>query len=182
MAEKITFIFGGARSGKSTYAMNLAQKTGPYVLYVATARILDREMERRVAAHKAVRPATWSTLEAPENISTALRGLPHVYSAILLDCVTLLLGEAFNKVPEDAGEDAYISSTEDAMADLLAAIDNRPEPWFVVSNEVGLGVVPETPMGRLFRDVQGRTNQRLASLANEVYFMAAGIPLKIKQS
>ncbi len=180
MAEKVTFIFGGARSGKSSYAVKLAQQTGSHVLYVATARVLDKEMERRVAAHKAVRPAAWSTLEAPENISTALKGIPHNYSAILLDCVTLMLGESFSCIPEDSSEDAFFSAGEDAMADLLAAIDNRPEPWFVVSNEVGMGIVPESRMGRIFRDVQGRANQQLSSLANEVYLMAAGIPLKIK--
>jgi adenosylcobinamide kinase/adenosylcobinamide-phosphate guanylyltransferase len=180
MAEKVTFIFGGARSGKSSFAVNLAQRTGSHVLFVATARVLDKEMEQRVAAHKAARPAGWSTLEAPENISTAIRGIPHNYSAIILDCVTLMLGESFSCIPEDSSDEAFFSAGEDAMADLLAAIDNRPEPWFVVSNEVGLGIVPETRMGRIFRDVQGRANQQLAGRANEVYLMAAGIPLKIK--
>jgi adenosylcobinamide kinase/adenosylcobinamide-phosphate guanylyltransferase len=180
MAEKVTFIFGGARSGKSSYAVNLAQHTGSHVLFIATARVLDKEMEHRVALHKASRPVGWSTLEAPENISTALKGVPHNYSAIILDCVTLMLGESFSCIPEDSSDSAFSSAAEDAMADLLAAIDNRPEPWFVVSNEVGLGIVPETRMGRIFRDAQGRANQRLAERADEVYLMAAGIPLKIK--
>jgi adenosylcobinamide kinase / adenosylcobinamide-phosphate guanylyltransferase len=180
MAEKVTFIFGGARSGKSSFAVNLAQHTGSHVLFVATARVLDKEMERRVALHKAARPAGWSTLEAPENISTALRGIPHNYSAIILDCVTLMLGESFSCIPEESSEDAFASAAEESMADLLSAMDNRPEPWFVVSNEVGLGIVPETRMGRIFRDAQGRANQRLAAMANDVYLMTAGIPLKIK--
>jgi adenosylcobinamide kinase / adenosylcobinamide-phosphate guanylyltransferase len=180
MAEKVTFIFGGARSGKSSYAVKLAQHTGSHVLFIATARVLDKEMEHRVAMHKAARPAGWSTLEAPENISTALRGMSHNYSSILLDCVTLMLGETFSCIPIDSSEEAFTKAADDAMADLVAAIDNRPEPWFVVSNEVGMGIVPETRMGRIFRDAQGRANQRLAELANEVYLMAAGIPLKIK--
>jgi adenosylcobinamide kinase/adenosylcobinamide-phosphate guanylyltransferase len=158
----------------------MAQHTGSHVLFIATARVLDKEMEHRVALHKASRPAGWSTLEAPENISTALKGVAHNYSAILLDCVTLMLGETFSCIPMDASEEAFTKAADDAMDDLEAAIDKRPEPWFVVSNEVGMGIVPETRMGRIFRDAQGRANQRLAERANEVYLMAAGIPLKIK--
>jgi adenosylcobinamide kinase/adenosylcobinamide-phosphate guanylyltransferase len=180
MAEKLMLILGGARSGKSRYAQQLAQSVGPRVLYVATARVLDEEMERRVAVHRADRPAGWQTLEAPDHLDLAFQGLKDTYDAILLDCVTLLLSGSFLPLPDDADEEELSLAAGEALSDLLKAMKNRPEPWIVVSNEIGLGIVPETLMGRVFRDVQGRANQQLAAIADEVYFMAAGIPLKIK--
>jgi adenosylcobinamide kinase / adenosylcobinamide-phosphate guanylyltransferase len=180
MAEKIIFILGGARSGKSTFAQKLAQTAGNRVLYVATALVLDDEMERRVSAHKAARPAGWETLEAPDHLTSALQANPGPYDAILLDCVTLLLGGAFHKAEETAGELDYTRTAEVIINDLVEAVESRPEPWIIVSNEVGMGVVPDSLMGRVFRDVQGRANQQLAAMADEVYFMAAGIPMKIK--
>jgi adenosylcobinamide kinase/adenosylcobinamide-phosphate guanylyltransferase len=158
----------------------LAQQAGDKVLYIATAQIYDEEMERRVAAHKASRPAEWDTLEAPHNLAVALKNRLDRYDAILLDCVTLLLGGAFHSLDENGSEMAFTREAERIMEDLMVAIESRPEPWILVSNEVGLGIVPDTLMGRVFRDVQGRANQHLASQADEVYFLAAGIPLKIK--
>ena len=99
---------------------------------------------------------------------------------ILLDCVTLLLGGAFHTMDENAGESEFTRQAEWIMDDLIQAIDSRPEPWIIVSNEVGMGIVPDTLMGRVFRDVQGRANQKLAARADEVYLLVAGIPLKIK--
>lgn len=180
MAEKVIFILGGARSGKSLYAQQRAQKMGSHVLYIATARVQDDEMERRVAAHRAARPSGWQTLEASDHLYTSLQNLPTYYDAILLDCVTLLLGWSFATLSEDSGEEALTRSSEAVIDDLVKGIHTRPEPWILVSNEVGLGIVPDTLMGRVFRDVQGRANQKLAALADEVYFMAAGIPMKIK--
>lgn len=180
MAEKITFILGGARSGKSHYAHELAKKIGKSVLYVATARALDDEMERRVALHRASRPAEWDTLEAPCELMEALRGKTNHYDAILLDCVTLLLSDAFCRLSEDAAEFEFETSADDVLVDLFAAIDSRPEPWILVSNEVGMGIVPETRLGRIFRDAQGRINQQLAAHADEVYFMTAGLAMKMK--
>ncbi len=180
MAGRKVFIFGGARSGKSFYAQELAKKMGSRVLYVATARALDAEMERRVAIHRASRPVEWDTLEAPVGLTEALRGKPIPYDAILLDCVTLLLSDAFCRVPGDAAETEYETAVEDVLTDLFAAMDSRLEPWILVSNEVGMGIVPETHLGRIFRDAQGRVNQKLAARADEVYFMAAGLALKMK--
>ncbi len=180
MAEKIIFVLGGARSGKSTFAQKLAQDAGNRVLYVATARVLDDEMERRVAAHKTARPAGWETLEAPDHLTSAVQAYPGPYDTILLDCVTLLLGGAFHNAADSAGELDYTRTAEIILKDLIDAVVSRPEPWILVSNEVGLGVVPDSLMGRVFRDVQGRANQQLAAMADEVYFMAAGIPMKIK--
>jgi adenosylcobinamide kinase/adenosylcobinamide-phosphate guanylyltransferase len=180
MSKKITFILGGARSGKSSYAQQLAHSSGKRILFIATARVLDDEMERRVAAHRTNRPPDWETLEAPDHLAATLQGIPVDYDAILLDCVTLFLGSTFTSLPDDAREEDYLLASSEAIDDLMKAINNRPESWILVSNEIGLGIVPNTLMGRVFRDMQGRANQQLAALADEVYFMAAGIPLKIK--
>jgi adenosylcobinamide kinase/adenosylcobinamide-phosphate guanylyltransferase len=180
MAEKVTFVLGGARSGKSTFAQQLAQKSGNAILYLATARVNDEEMARRVAAHQASRPSEWDTLEASRDLCDALMATTKRYEVILLDCVTLLLGGAFHSLDENAGEETFIRESEKILADLLQAIDSRPEPWIIVSNEVGMGIVPDTLMGRVFRDVQGRANQRLAARADEVYLLVAGIPLRLK--
>jgi adenosylcobinamide kinase / adenosylcobinamide-phosphate guanylyltransferase len=180
MAEKITLVLGGARSGKSTFAQQLAQTTGQNVLFLATAQVHDDEMARRVAAHRATRPATWETLEASNNLTSALETRPGQYSVILLDCVTLLLGGVFHNLNENSSETEFTREAERIMDDLFQAMENRAEHWILVSNEVGLGIVPDNLMGRVFRDVQGRANQQLAARADEVYFLAAGIPLKIK--
>lgn len=180
MAGKVILILGGARSGKSRYAQELAGKLGDRVLYVATARTLDDEMKRRVAIHQASRPAEWDTLEAPGHLTRALIEKPVRYDAILLDCVTLLLSDAFCRLPENAPETVFEQATTDVLEDLLSAIESRAEPWILVSNEVGQGIVPETYLGRQFRDAQGRVNQFLAARANEVYFMVAGLGLKMK--
>jgi adenosylcobinamide kinase / adenosylcobinamide-phosphate guanylyltransferase len=180
MAENITLILGGARSGKSSFAQQLAGETGRRVLYLATALVNDDEMVRRVAAHKASRPREWETLEASENIANALRDNSTQYDCILLDCVTLLLGNMFHNLSDSAGEEDLIRTADEIMRDLILAIDSRTEPWILVTNEVGLGLVPDNLMGRVFRDVQGRANQQLAARADVVYMLAAGIPLKIK--
>ncbi|NLF50869.1 MAG: bifunctional adenosylcobinamide kinase/adenosylcobinamide-phosphate guanylyltransferase [Leptolinea sp.] len=180
MTPKLTLVLGGARSGKSTFAQQLAGKSNGKVLYIATARILDDEMERRVALHRASRPPSWTTLELPEKITTGLTDIQGVYDVILLDCVTMLLNESFLSLPEDADEIEMTESSEVAIEDLISAIQLHSSPWILVSNEVGMGIVPETLMGRVFRDVQGRANQRLAAMADEVFFITAGIPMKIK--
>jgi len=180
MAQKVIFLSGGARSGKSAHAQQLAQKMGDRVLYLATAQVLDEEMERRVALHRASRPAGWDTLEASDHLTASLQSMLEHYDAILLDCVTLLLGGVFHVLTENATEEEFTVAAEAIIEDLLKAIKIRPEPWVIVSNEVGMGIVPDTLMGRVFRDVQGRANQRLAALADEVYLMVAGIPLKVK--
>ncbi len=180
MTPKTTLIIGGARSGKSLYAQKLAGSFGGRVVYIATARILDDEMERRVAIHKANRPSTWLSVELPENITTGIADLRGPFDAILLDCVTMLMNESFLHLPDDADEIEMVEAADAAIDDLINAMQNQSSPWILVSNEVGMGIVPDTLMGRVFRDVQGRANQRLAAMADEVYLMTAGIPLRIK--
>ncbi len=115
MASKLTFILGGARSGKSAYAQQMAQAAGDRILYIATARVFDEEMERRVAAHRASRPVGWETLELPDHIVAGLESATGTYNAILLDCVTLLLGESFLPLPEDANELELTNAAEDSL-------------------------------------------------------------------
>jgi adenosylcobinamide kinase/adenosylcobinamide-phosphate guanylyltransferase len=180
MAENLILILGGARSGKSAYAQQLAKQAGSHVLYIATARVHDEEMEKRVAIHRASRPGDWDTLEVAGLLTEALSQKNSRYDAILLDCVTLLLGGAFLLAGENASEEEYTKGGAKILEDLILSMEDRPEPWIIVSNEVGLGIVPDTLMGRVFRDIQGRANQVIASKADSVYFLAAGIPLKIK--
>jgi len=185
MPKKLTLILGGARSGKSFYAENLAAERGDHVLYIATAQAFDDEMAARIAAHRAQRPANWRTLEAPLDVGRAIaHDLTHEASApdvILLDCLTLLANNALLDLPEPVAQeqaDAALMAEVDA---LLAAYDaGGNTKWIIVSNEVGLGIVPAYPLGRVYRDALGRANQRLATAADEVIFMVSGLPMTVK--
>jgi adenosylcobinamide kinase / adenosylcobinamide-phosphate guanylyltransferase len=186
--KRLTLVLGGARSGKSSYAEALAAERsmehGGGVLYVATAEAWDDEMHRRIAAHKAQRPAHWRTVEAPRHPGAAVRaawdeqdGPPTV---VLVDCLTLLANNVLITLPEDAAEAAATAALMEEVDELLAAWDACGGEWIVVSNEVGLGIVPAYPLGRLYRDALGRANQRVAAMADTVVFMVAGIPMRVK--
>lgn len=164
---RLTLVLGGARSGKSRYAEELVLEAPPPRTYVATAEALDDEMRARIAHHRDRRGAHWHTLDAPIDLAGAIGGLPGV---ALIDCLTLWLSNVML-----AGRDVEAESER-----LLAALVRAPAPLVVVSNEVGLGIVPDTPLGRAFRDAQGRLNQRVAAAADRVVFMAAGLPLSLK--
>ncbi|RMF38762.1 MAG: bifunctional adenosylcobinamide kinase/adenosylcobinamide-phosphate guanylyltransferase [Alphaproteobacteria bacterium] len=162
-------VLGGARSGKSDLAEALLQAMAPPRLYIATAEPRDAEMAARIARHRARRGAGWQTVEAPRDIAGALRAADPA-RPVLVDCLTLWLSNLM-----EAGADP------DAGFDELAAVlATRPGPAVLVSNEVGLGLVPETALGRAFRDAQGRLNQRAAAHADLVVFVAAGLPLVLK--
>ncbi len=180
MAKRITLILGGARSGKSSYAQNLAGELSTRVLFVATAVAFDEEMTVRIAAHQAERPAGWRTLEAPSRVGEAVRAQPGPEEVVLLDCVTLLANNVILALPnmEEAGAAQFALDAE--IDDLLATAAASQSEWLIVSNEVGLGLVPATPLGRVYRDVLGRANQKLAQAADRVIFMVAGIPLTVK--
>jgi adenosylcobinamide kinase / adenosylcobinamide-phosphate guanylyltransferase len=180
MGRQLTLILGGARSGKSSYAEQLAAETGGTVLYVATAQAWDAEMATRIAAHQAQRPAGWQTLEAPCAVGAAIGAADKAADVVLVDCMTLLANNVLIALPEDAGE---VQATAALMAEvdsLLAAYAAGDASWLVVSNEVGLGIVPAYPLGRLYRDALGRANQRLAAAADRVIFMVAGLPMVVK--
>ncbi len=166
--QRHALVLGGARSGKSLFAEQLASElTGP-VVYVATATPMDAEMAERIAHHRARRPPAWRTLEATNDLAARL---PTELGTVLVEDLTLLLS---NHMEMDTSTAESLTLTE--VESLLALNANV----VLVSNEVGMGLVPETALGRRFRDALGRVNQRAASLCSEVYFVVAGLPLRMK--
>ncbi len=167
-AENITLVLGGARSGKSRYAESLIAALPPPWTYLATAEAGDTEMAARIATHRARRGPQWQTIEAPRDLAAALKSRQTM--PVLVDCLTLWLS---NLMLADADIDAEISRLEAALADTGA-------PVVLVANEVGSGIVPDNPLGRRFRDLQGVLNQRMAARADRVVLVVAGLPLAIK--
>jgi adenosylcobinamide kinase/adenosylcobinamide-phosphate guanylyltransferase len=163
-------VLGGARSGKSAFAERLVVETGLSRHYIATGRAWDAEMEARIASHRADRGVLWTTHEEPLDLVSRLRMLDHADNVILVDCLTLWVTNLMM-------EERDIRLEFQALADCLGVMI---APVVLVSNEVGLGVVPENRMARDFRDHAGRLHQQVASIAREVYFIAAGLPLKMK--
>jgi adenosylcobinamide kinase/adenosylcobinamide-phosphate guanylyltransferase len=175
MTKRLTFILGGVRAGKSSYAQQLA-KEGNRVLFVATAEAGDDEMTARIEVHKRDRPATWDTLEESLNVALALEPLLPSYDTVLIDCMTLWVSNLMLR-----GEDGAMGSDIPAhVRALLSLYQNGEASWIVVSNEVGLGVVPPTELGRAYADELGRVNQMVAAEADTVRFMVAGIGIDIK--
>jgi adenosylcobinamide kinase/adenosylcobinamide-phosphate guanylyltransferase len=175
----LTLILGGARSGKSDYAEQLAAAAGARVLYIATAEAGDEEMRARIEAHRSARPAGWQTLELSQNVGAALAGLDHQPDALLLDCLTLLVSNILLAM-ETETQVAIEAAVQAEIDALIAAHKQLNIPFFIVSNEVGLGLVPAYPLGRTYRDLLGRANRHLAGLANRVLFMVAGLPMVVK--
>ncbi len=179
MAKQLTFILGGARSGKSRYAESLAKAEGKRVLYVATAQAFDAEMRARIQQHRDERPAAWQTLEAPLETTKALKNVPYTYDTVLLDCVTLLASNILLSLPDTAVQAEVDQAILQEIDALLAFINESQARWIIVSNEVGMGVVPATNLGRTYRDALGRANQRLAQRADQTVLMVAGLPFDI---
>jgi len=173
MAHKIYFITGGARSGKSSFAENLAKDFAGKRAYIATAQALDAEMAAKIEKHRKDRGPAWDTYEEPLAVAELLRKLSSRYEVVLLDCLTLWLS---NVMAHTGGDDAVTARS----GELVAAIKDFGGSCIVVSNEVGLGIVPDNPLARKFRDFAGLLNQKIAQAADEVYFTASGIPVKIK--
>ncbi|MEO1274566.1 MAG: bifunctional adenosylcobinamide kinase/adenosylcobinamide-phosphate guanylyltransferase [Pseudomonadota bacterium] len=161
----LTLILGGARSGKTALGLALTEAAAPRRLYIATAEALDAEMAARIARHKAERGPGWRTLEAPLDLASALDAAEG--EAVLVDCLTLWLSNLMHAEVD----------LEAATTRMLGAVSGEV---VIVSNEVGLGLVPETALGRAFRDAQGRLNQRVAARADRVAFVAAGLPIWLK--
>lgn len=170
---KITLILGGARSGKSTYALTLAKKKKK-VAFIATSQGLDKEMRERILKHKASRPKNWKTFEEPEDLAGLIARIGNGFDCIIIDCLTLWVS---NLILSGVKE----KNTLEKFAASLSQLSRKKANVILVSNEVGLGIVPTTRLGREFRDTAGRINQLAAKEAKEVYFIAAGIPLKIKE-
>lgn len=175
---KTVLITGGCSSGKSRYAEELARTNGRRIAYIATAQVFDTEMANRVTNHRARRGAEWFTVEEPLNLAVALESVYGKCDAVLVDCITIWLSNLLLEREEQLAI---------AEAELLKLVDLLMEqlmkmsvPVFLVTNEVGMGIVPESRLGRLFRDIAGKANQRLAAAANEVWLVVSGIPVKIK--
>jgi adenosylcobinamide kinase / adenosylcobinamide-phosphate guanylyltransferase len=167
--SRLTLVLGGARSGKSAYAEGLVRPCAPPWTYLATAQAFDDEMRARIDQHRGRRDARWQTIEAPLELVEAISA-PELPRPLLIDCLTLWLSNILL-----AGAD--LTAASDRLIDALAAANG---PIVAVSNEVGLGIVPDTPLGRQFRDAQGWLNQRVAAVADRVVLLAAGLPLTLK--
>ncbi len=181
MKGKLVLVLGGSRSGKSEFAESIAGQMGGSVTYIATTAVRDREMADRVILHRARRPQHWGTVEEEKDVSRVVSN-GREGDVFLLDCVTvwitnLILDNQLTEQDLKAGEkERYVMEKVFQLAD---AVENGAH-LILVSNEVGLGLVPEYPLGRLFRDLAGKVNQVLAAKADQVYFVVAGLPLEIK--
>lgn len=168
-ASRHTFVLGGARSGKSSYAERLAPPVGDFH-YIATAQGHDAEMQERIAHHRQARGLRWKTVEAPLDLVGTLKDVARPGRFVLIDCITLWLANLLIAEQDCEAE----------VAKLLPVVASTPARLVIVSNEVGLSIVPDNALSRKFRDEQGRANQRLAAICDEVVFVAAGLPLRLK--
>ena len=177
---KLTFILGGARSGKSSYAQCLAEESGKSVTFIATAQALDDEMSARIQQHRAERPIDWETLEVPLDIASHTQWIKS--DVVILDCITLLISNLLMQFVKDdlVDEASFKPAVQKEVEELIVEIHQRKLDWIIISNELGLGLVPPYQMGRVYRDWLGWANQRLAREADKVILMVAGIPIIIK--
>jgi len=169
---RTVFVTGGARSGKTRFALERAASWPGSLLYIATAEARDDEMRRRIALHQAERGPRWSTAEAPLALADAIRGAEG-YGAALVDCLTLWTSNLMERHGED--DEAILA----AGRELVAALAKAPAPVVLVSNEVGWGIVPENRLARRFRDVAGTLNRMVSAAADEAYLVVSGRPLRL---
>ncbi|MGV3709737.1 MAG: bifunctional adenosylcobinamide kinase/adenosylcobinamide-phosphate guanylyltransferase [Gemmatimonas sp.] len=186
----LTLLLGGVRAGKSARALRIAtqfSRTGDDVVFVATAQAFDDEMKHRISAHRAERDARWSTIEEPTAVASVLRS--HIGNVpqtrvVVVDCATLWVSNIMLGLEDGSTCEARIGDQVSALIDVLRdtarAPDGSAREFIVVSNEVGLGIVPPTPLGRQYRDALGRANQLLAAAARDVLLMVAGLELRLK--
>lgn len=175
--KKIIFILGGARSGKSSFAQKLAEQHGKNVLFVATAQALDSEMKKRIEIHKKSRPQHWVTVEQPTKIDKVIYQYPQI-DTVIIDCITLLVSNVILNTRGTKTND--VKAVQKEISSLIKTMQTSSLLFILVSNEVGLGIVPESKLARTYRDILGKVNQQITSIADEVYFLISGIPLKIK--
>jgi adenosylcobinamide kinase/adenosylcobinamide-phosphate guanylyltransferase len=172
----VHLVLGGARSGKSTFAEKLAATSELAVTYIATAQVYDDEFAKRIAHHQARRPADWQVIEAPFNLASVLESHAAGNSCVIVDCLTLWLAQCI--CPDCALPETV--SWENERAALVKALPNLKGDVILVSNEVGMGIVPLGEINRQFQDEQGRLNQSIATLADKVSFITAGLPIQLK--
>ena len=178
MASEVILILGGARSGKSLFAQQLATQLGERVLFVATGAPMDEEMRRRIELHRKARPKTWRTLETTTGVAKAISEQIKDADVVILDCLALFVSNFMGNAPDSEDIDALESDLVDELCTLLERKERKS--LIIVSNEVGMGLVPPYPVGRAYRDLLGRANQFIAQCADRVYLMVAGIPLQLK--
>ena len=185
MSRKCILILGGARSGKSHFAQDLASQMGKKVLFVATAPAMDEEMKQRIKNHQNNRPKSWRTLESLTGIGRKIEEHGREVQVVLIDCMTLLINNCFEKCncghdAEEFDEGLLNRIVKREVEELLECVDKLDVIFIIVSNEVGTGLVPISRLGRTYRDLLGNTNRELARHADQVYLMTAGIPMQIK--
>jgi adenosylcobinamide kinase/adenosylcobinamide-phosphate guanylyltransferase len=183
---KLILITGGARSGKSTFAEDYAKKLGKNILYIATAIPFDEEMKLRVKKHREQRPSHWETVEAYKDLDCVLKYKVEGKDGALLDCITVMVTNImmdelhdWDNIKADNMEHVEMRIREE-IEKLLLLVKSADVTFIVVTNEVGMGIVPEYPSTRLYRDIAGRANQMIAKAADEVYLCVSGIPVRVK--
>ncbi len=180
-------ITGGVRSGKSAYAQSLAQATGSQVVFVATAQAFDKEFARRIARHRRDRPANWQTIEEPRDLARAVRQAFAMAPVALVDDLTLWASNRLLQAAPDPDHVEWHAQLEQVETTLLIEVQEIADAvpgegrLIVVSQETGWGIVPPYPLGRAYRDLLGRVNQRVAARADEVYLMVAGLAIEVKR-
>jgi adenosyl cobinamide kinase/adenosyl cobinamide phosphate guanylyltransferase len=176
---KIVLVIGGARSGKSSFVLTEALKFKGQKAYIATGEALDDEMKERIERHKKDRDKEWNTIEEPLKISATLSGIKDKYKVIVLDCLTLWLSNILLR-EEDAEDSIQRLIDELKRLKNTLRITHHASRLYIISNEVGMGIVPDNELARRFRDLAGYLNQKVAEIADEVYLLVTGIPVKIK--
>jgi adenosylcobinamide kinase/adenosylcobinamide-phosphate guanylyltransferase len=173
MGKKVIFITGGCRSGKSRYALDYVNRHFSKKLYLATCEVLDQEMAQRVENHKKMRGPEWQTVEEPLEVVEKVRRYGDEAEVVLLDCITLWLSNLLLKWDDD-------SKVTGEVDRLIETLKKSQTSFLIVSNEVGMGIVPADPLSRRFRDLSGTANQRIAEVADTLILMVSGLPIFLK--
>ena len=184
MAKQCILILGGARSGKSRFAKEMALRLGDKVLFVATGEALDDEMMQRIEEHKRNRPSSWRSVEVPTDVGKRIREEVGDAQVVIVDCLTLLVSNVIGQCgddPEQISSELIQERLATEIDELIGCINASTATFILVSNEVGLGLVPENRLGRLYRDLLGRINQTLTERADRVYFLLSGLALSLKK-
>lgn len=174
MKNQLVFVTGGARSGKSTFAIKMADKSSKNVVFIATGVARDSEMHERISNHKEARPKSWHTIEEPYDLAKTIPQIPKKTDMIVIDCLTLLVSNLLL-----SGKSSEFIESE--FYKFILNLKNLKFNVIIVSNEVGLGIVPDNELARKFRDISGKINQIAAKNCDTVYFMVSGIPWRIKE-
>lgn len=181
MAIKIVLVTGGAKSGKSSFVLDKVSGVDGKKAFIATAEALDDEMKERIGRHKAERSDKWETYEVPLKISDALLDATSRQNVVVLDCLTIWLSNLLiGKVDTEENVQRLVNTLVEIKESPVCSTGSGCSVLYIVSNEVGMGIVPENALAREFRDLAGNLNQRIAAISDETYLVVAGIPLKIK--